>query len=377
MSRPLTRTQALQNRAFLKLLRRTGNVRLACREVGLKYGTMQHRRKQHAHFAAAWDAAVVFAQVGLAGKYGSQSLGHGSESHDHVGRVRLPFGSPARRPAGAVSAHNDASPDQARGPLTVSSAASFRTAGGEPVLRRTRNGKLQLQRAQPGKLTPVAEQAYLAALSATCNMALAAAAVGAAFNAFVRRRRKDPAFAREERMALIAGYEQLEMALLEAGFAGSHEHDDWRSNAPPPIPPMTANQALQLLYLHHKTARLNAIEPHMIRRRPREPEEVHHERLVQMAEARLQRGRDEFDVAEAARWERGEPAWGPAGEAVRRELGLSERGEEDGGGELGLPDLAQVTGWSRADPDKTPHDPRRALFGGWRMDEMERKLGRR
>jgi hypothetical protein len=38
---------------------------------------------------------------------------------------------------------------------------------------------------------------------------------------------------------------------------------------------------------------------------------------------------------------------------------------------VGLPDLAQVTGWSRADPEKTAHDPDRALFGGWRIEDME------
>ena len=31
-----------------------------------------------------------------------------------------------------------------------------------------------------------------------------------------------------------------------------------------------------------------------------------------------------------------------------------------------LPALDQVKGWSTADPDKVPHDPGRALFGGWR-----------
>src|SRR5439155_24355903 len=61
MSRPFTRNQALQNRAFLKLLRKTGNVRLACRELGLKYGTMQDRRRKHPAFAVKWDAALVFA----------------------------------------------------------------------------------------------------------------------------------------------------------------------------------------------------------------------------------------------------------------------------------------------------------------------------
>jgi len=48
-----------------------------------------------------------------------------------------------------------------------------------------------MRRAQPGKLTREAEQAFLAALSVTCNMSLAAAAVGADFNAFNRRRKKD------------------------------------------------------------------------------------------------------------------------------------------------------------------------------------------
>ena len=119
MSRPLTRTQALENRAFLKLLRRTGNVRLACRALGLKYGTIQHRRRVHAAFAARWDAAVVFAQAGLMKTYAKEGLGHASESRDHVGRARLPSGSPPRRPAGAVSSHNDAR----SAPLTLCSAA--------------------------------------------------------------------------------------------------------------------------------------------------------------------------------------------------------------------------------------------------------------
>src|SRR3954468_13996090 len=65
MSRPLTRAQVLENRTFLSALRRTGNVRLACREVGLAYGTMQDRRRKHGHFASAWAAAVVAAQARL------------------------------------------------------------------------------------------------------------------------------------------------------------------------------------------------------------------------------------------------------------------------------------------------------------------------
>ena len=268
---------------------------------------------------------------------------------------------------------------------------------------RRNDGRLQMRRAQPGKLTREAEQAFLAALSATCNIRLAAAAVGSVEGAFYRRQRKDPGFAREMRMALRQGWEALEGALLEAGLPGSHEHDDWRHNEPPAVPPMTVSQALQLLYLHQKI-RLNAVEPRPIRRRRGEPDTVYYERMAQLAEARLQREREKFEVAEVLRWERGEPARTLAGAAVRRELGLgdaedpstafggpppsagippacSQRSLEAGSapenrGRMGLPDLAQVTGWSKADPSKTPHHPERALFGGWRIEDMEARLRR-
>src|SRR5947209_8957212 len=231
MARPLTRAQALQNRAFLKLLARTGNIRRACREAGAKYGTMQHRRRQHPAFALRWDAAAAFAQARLASgkKRASRLRGNDGEGH--------------------------------------------RTLGGEPHLVRLKNGQLQMRRAQPGKLTREAEQAFLAALSATCNVTLAAAAVGSCFGAFNRRRKKDPAFAREMRMALRHGYEALELALVESGLPASHEHGDWRHNDPPAMPPMTVNQALQLMYLHQKAALL-VDEPTPMRRRRGESNEA-------------------------------------------------------------------------------------------------------
>jgi len=321
MARVLTRAQALENRAFLKALRRTGNVRLACRELGLKYGTMQHRRKHHPAFALRWDAALAFASARF---------------------TKMRRKGPSTSSAGP--------------PPREISGRMFRTGGGEPHLVRLKSGKLQMRRAQPGKLTREAEQAFLAALSVTCNMSLAAAAVGADFNAFNRRRKKDPAFAREVRLAIQRGYEALELALLESGGAGSHEHDDWRHNDPPAMPPMSVNQALQLMYLHQKAALL-ADEPTPMRRRRGESNAARNERLARMAEERDRRAREEFEVAEAERWARGEPAWGSAGEDVRQRLGL--------------PDLAQVTGWSRADPAKAAHDPDTALFGGWRIEDME------
>ena len=310
--RPFTRDQALENQAFLKALRRTGNVRLAARQVGLKYGTMQYRRAQHPAFAHGWDAALVFAQARF----------------DARGR---------------------------HGPTAAD--GGNRTKGGEAVVVRRNDGKLQMRAAQPGKLTKQCEQTFLSALSATANVRLSAAAAGASVAAFYRRRRNNPAFAREMRMALEEGYERLQTALLASSRPASFEDDAWRHIDPPEMPPMTVNQALQLLYLHQKEARLLA-EPAHIRRRPGESSEARSFRMGAMYEARLEREREKFEVADAARRARGIPSLHESWRATV--------------------DLSQVQGWSKADPTKQPHDPDRALFGGWRIEDIptERRKGR-
>lgn len=219
MARLFTAEQADENRRFLTELARTGNARLSARAIGKAYGTMQHRRKQHPVFATKWDAAVVAAQARLARK----------------GAARPEARQPSARAKRA--------------------APELRTAGGEPVILPLRNGKLQLRAAQPGKLTRAAEQAFLMALAATCNVRLSAAAAGAAEAAFYRRRRRDPGFAREWDEALKMGYERLEAALIEGFNPWSHEHDGWRDNEPLPIPAMTTYQAMALLYHHDKRIR--------------------------------------------------------------------------------------------------------------------------
>jgi hypothetical protein len=81
-------------------------------------------------------------------------------------------------------------------------------------------------------------------------------------------------------------------------------------------------------------------------------------RLGALWEEKERQKREEFEVAEAERWAKGLPSWGAAGEEARRRLGL--------------PDLAQVAGWSRADPVKEPHGDS-ALFGGWRIKDLQGK----
>ena len=100
-----------------------------------------------------------------------------------------------------------------------------------------------------------AEQAFLAALSATCNVRLSAAAAGFTHSAFYQRAKKDPGFAREWRLAEERGWEALNGALVAGFLPDSHEDDAWRHNAPPDMPAMTVAQAIQLVFLHEKSAR--------------------------------------------------------------------------------------------------------------------------
>ena len=332
MPKPLTPLQAHQNEVFLDSLGRSGNARLSARAAGVAYGTMQHRRSAHADFAQRWEAAevAVSARLHLAGgKRGPQSA-----SFD-------------RRPRRARPAQDE------RGTPT----AAFRTTGGEPIVVRTRSGKLQVRLAHPGKLTREAEQAFLHALSATANVRLSAAAAGASARAFYRRRRLDPAFAREMRLALRMGWERLEMESLRAASPYSHARDRWRNCPEAPIPKLGWDQAFQLLCLHEKSVNQSWEQPHRRRRRG-ESDETYRLRLQLMWTAEKDREAEEAAVRRAARFE-SSGSW-------RR---------EDEPPPPALPPLETVTGWSRAKGKAGRHGGL-ALFGGWRIADMEKRLGR-
>ncbi|MHA6722553.1 hypothetical protein [Sphingomonas sp. RS2018] len=243
---------------------------------------------------------------------------------------------------------------------------------------RRRDGKLQLRRAQPGKLTQQCEQTFLAALSATANVRLAAAAAGASVAAFYRRRRKNPAFAREMRLALETGYERLETVLLVSSLPSSYEDDAWRHNDPPAIPPMTANQALQILYLHQKEARLGGTPPDL-RRRKGESAEAQSMRLGLMYEHQMQRAREDFLVAEAARMAR-DPGY--VSHVLERPVVLPDLAQVPHGGSAAIRETAaarpapaepgsDATGSARGG---RVYDAMRALFGGWRLGDMKTAL---
>jgi hypothetical protein len=291
--RPLTRAQRLENAAFLKELRRTGNAREAARRLGAHRAKFTKRRAKHPSFAAQWDAALAVAQASL-------------------------------------------------------SSRALASAPAPALLRRT-DGTLQVRRARTGGIGAAARTRFLAALCASANVRLAAKAAGHSHAAFYHHKRRDPAFAREWRLALETGYARLEGALLGGWTDDGGEPEDWRRNEPPAIPPMSPAQALQLLYLHQKEARFYTT-PEPLRRLRGETADAYCLRLHLLAEASRQRDRERFEVAEAGRRAEREAAPSPY--------------EPD---PPVLPDLTQVTGWSKAS-GKPAHDESKALFGGWRIE---------
>ena len=333
--RPFTRRQALQNQAFLEVLRATGNPRLAASLIGVHRSTYTKRRAKSAAFATGWDAALAAAHARF-----------------HLSGGPRPPENPPLRLQGRGTARR------------AVEGQSLRTKGGELFVGRTRGGRLQLRRAPPGWMTKAGEQAFFFALSATANVRLSAAAAGFSHSAFYAKARLHAPFAREMRLSLHTGYERVECALIAAGLPESHEDDAWRHNDPPPIPPMTANQAIQLLSLHEKSVRQGWERPHRRKRRG-EPWETYTERLRAMWTAEKNREAEDAALRRAAQYEdegsRGEASW---------DWRLPEEPPPPQ-----LPPLALVTGWSKADPDrvKVTHNPDLALFGGWRLKDWEKK----
>ena len=330
--RTFSRRQARENAAFLAALAHTGNARLAARDLGVHRSTFTKRRARSAAFAAEWDGALAVAQARLNAKNPPRLVGKGD------------------RPKGGGGAKRHRS--------------RCDTTGAPPHLVRLANGALQLRDTRTRRIDCEARQAFLAALSATANVRLSARAAGFAHSSFYRLRDHDPAFAREMRMALQMGYDRIEMALIASSEPDSYRDDAWRSNELPEIPPMNAAQALQLLYLHQKEARLWYERPDRRRRRG-EDTPTYSARLGRKWRAEQEAQREDEALVRAMR------EAGPVPEHLEPPRPM-------------LPALEQVTGWSKARPEHEGARPanadgaeaaaRPALFGGWRLqDWQERK----
>jgi len=112
-----------------------------------------------------------------------------------------------------------------------------------------------------------------------------------------------------------------------------------------PIPPLSFNEAFQLLCLHRNSVRLDGDRP------PGRPARIEHDPIAAFAAI----GRN-IDAIEGAARFRATGSWRRADEPPPPELVPLER----------------VTGWSRA-TGRPPHHPGVALFGGWRIEDMKKR----
>lgn len=221
--RPFTPRQQRENARFLAALRRTGNVRLTCRDLGLHRACYTKRRARCAAFAAAWDAALAEAHAAFAA----------------AGGERLPE-------QGTVTRHCPLSSLRTKGPV-LSEPGGLRTKGGEPVVTRQANGRLQLRRAPPGRMTAAAERRILATVGETNNIRLAAAEAGFAHSTILARARHDPALARNLALAQRIGQDRVMWAWMHPpGRPDPADHDF----ALLPMPPTSVDQALLQLVFH-------------------------------------------------------------------------------------------------------------------------------
>ncbi|MDB5681764.1 MAG: hypothetical protein JWO16_1569 [Sphingomonas bacterium] len=143
--------------------------------------------------------------------------------------------------------------------------------GEELVVRGTRGRRTQIARARLKQWTPRTEARFLAALAACCNVKAACRAVGmsqaAAYNHYARW----PDFEKRWEAALEEGFERLELALFDhAGraFAAVDYPPDMA------MPPVTFDQAIQLLGLHQSRVHKIGKRPGRKRHYARTSEEV-------------------------------------------------------------------------------------------------------
>ncbi|HEX8533613.1 MAG TPA: hypothetical protein VF662_05540 [Allosphingosinicella sp.] len=225
MPRPFKRSQAAQNRRFLRALERTGNVRLAARELGVHRGTYTKRRARCPAFAAQWEAALAASQANLhrSGRACALEIPPRNGEGDRLSGG----GGAGRRP--------------------VDSLRPLRTRGGEPTLVHLKNGRLQLREALPGRMTAETIEAFLETLEDTANIRLAAEAAGVAHSSILARARRDPGFA-----AIVAATVAEASARLPAAAAAltaeiAREVEAGRDERPHWPPGLTVAQALHAL----------------------------------------------------------------------------------------------------------------------------------
>lgn len=206
-------------KAFLRALAETGNHALAADQVRVSRDWAYKLRRRDAEFDAACREALRQAQERPVPAFRGSAV-------------------PSLPPLPPTA--NAADPSLSR---EGQGAGSRRGV----VLQRGNGRRVQVKRARPDQWTHETASRFLTALAGTCNVTMAAAAVGTSATSAQARRRLDPGFARAWGEALEIGYARIEAALIESAccfFEGEVVPDD------NPIRTMSVAEAIQALNMN-------------------------------------------------------------------------------------------------------------------------------
>lgn len=126
------------------------------------------------------------------------------------------------------------------------------SAAKELVLRAGANPKVE--KANKRDWTKDKEEIYVNALAETCNFTAAASAAGVSTSSAWRRRKTNAAFRASCREAVAAGYQSLELALLDRALNGSEKIVIRKDGSEERVREYPNAVALTLLRLHRETA---------------------------------------------------------------------------------------------------------------------------
>jgi hypothetical protein len=232
--------------AFLRALGRTGSVEAAARDSGIDKTTAYARRKAHADFAGAWDAALRL-RSGRAEE----------EMRERVGFWERLRGKVTPKVLGSSAASLDGTKEDTPFDKLRTNGAG---GGKEDLLATTALGG-QIKRVGPGRWTEAAEARFFEALAATANVKRAAAAAGVSANAVYARRMKRADFRAKWDAVLETGRSAIEMHLVEAAKKSFDPDDLDTGDVEPKV---SVAEAIRIVQLHgSKTQRqsIDAVEP--------------------------------------------------------------------------------------------------------------------
>ena len=204
--------------AFLRALERTGEVRGAAEDAGVDYSTAYARRRRHADFAGAWDAAMC-----------RHALLKEQRSQEEVAAV-------TRAPSTIPSSGNG--PPPRPGEELIASGSQMKRAGHD-------------------RWSQAREKIFFEELAATANVKRAAQAAGVSPNAVYARRMKHPLFKAKWAAVLESGRASIEMHLVEAANK-SFDPDELDTGGVEPR--VSVAEAIRIVQLHGSKAQQQSIE---------------------------------------------------------------------------------------------------------------------